>query len=116
MVREVIRATAAVCALAFAGSVLAQGSGSGGGSSTAVERGDWSRVQDVQPDAGRITVEDGRRLEVDKRARVTRDGVQSSLADVQPGDEVRATYLHGTDEGPIMQVDARSRGRERSSY
>jgi hypothetical protein len=121
MVRRVIKTMAVLCSLSFAGSALAQGSGSGG-SSTPFEQcdwtrfqSDWTRVQNVDTDAGRITVEDGRRLEVDKSARITRDGVEASLADVQPGDEVRAAYLHGKDEGPITRVDVRSKGQQGSS-
>jgi Cu/Ag efflux protein CusF len=108
-------AIAVVCSLAFACSAQAQASGSAGGSSTPVERSDWTRVQKIDADAGTITVEGGRYLEVDKSARVMRDGVQSSLADVQPGDEVRAA-LHGKEQGPITQVDVRSKGQKKPSY
>jgi hypothetical protein len=119
MARRLIATLAVAGSLALAGSAWAQagggagsggtGSGSGGGSSTPVERGAWHRVQSVDTDSRTVSVVDGDALHLDESTRVTRDGVAVSIAEVQPGDEVRAAYLHGKHEGPVTELNVRSK-------
>ncbi|HET9596763.1 MAG TPA: hypothetical protein VFP65_14335 [Anaeromyxobacteraceae bacterium] len=120
--KRLIAACAVASSLALAGPAWAQAgggagggsgsSGSGGaGSSTPVSEGKWYQVQSVDKDKGTVKVQDGDDITINKSTRVTRDGVASSIADVQQGDEVRAMWLHGKHEGPVNELNVRSKDK-----
>ena len=129
MARRMIAVLAVAGSLLFGGLASAQsggggsgsggsgsgGSGSGGaGSSTPVDEGTWHKVQSVDTDNGAVKTADGMDLHINKSTRVTRDGSAVSISDVQPGDEVRAAWLHGRNEGPVTELNVRSQEHQKS--
>jgi hypothetical protein len=90
------------------------GAGGGAGSSTPVDEGMWHKVQSVDTDKGTVKTADGMDLNINKSTRVTRDGSAVSISDLQPGDEVRAAWLHGRNEGPVTELNVRSKEHQKS--
>ncbi|HEX7489824.1 MAG TPA: hypothetical protein VF341_13005 [Anaeromyxobacteraceae bacterium] len=110
----VVRIVVATAIASASGVAMAQSAGgSSGGTGTSVgDESQGGRVQRVEVENHKVVLEGDRQLELLSNTEIVRDGIHTSLSDVQPGDEVRASYYGGgAGEGPIARLVARSPDR-----
>ncbi len=84
-------------ALAWAGAAFAQ-AGGGDGTPLSSKRIE-GRVQNVDPHEGTLTLRakgdvQPQKIDVGRDTRIVKDGLNTSIADVRPGDDVRASFLN----------------------